>query len=934
MAVIRQLNLLSQQRLDLSHLRSIESAVAGDFDAIVGRATAGGNPQVLRGLEVTGIGAGAAASSLELAVADAIVYHLNASESGSFLWVSESQAPEVLNPLTNGTVTGSWTSSSVNYVGVDFSRAADVSTTDLVQFLDANNLLEVPRSVPLAKTLNYVINISTVPFSSNSNLVPVAIVTLDSSGLLTAISDARPMLFRLGSGGDVPDIYNGFAWGGGRAEGVTALTNGLFIGGDKAISSQKDWQDAVMTRLWEQGGGEFWYSATADRNVNMIWTGATFTNGENFEWVGGANLHWKGIKFLFDDSAGYYNTVSDQAGSSAGLTDLADGECIYVDLDRTSNATVAGVKAVMSTLGPGSVPGSRWIMAWRYGANVYTRNWRYPVGTTFTPATTTSQGVVKLSMDYNGTAVVGTSGLNDPIVISDRGGIITPTGGLNYGLFVVDNGGTRGGGSFTAGLLASRPGLVGYGGSGGAPGTTASPGLYGEATSGANVGVKGSGFGAGAGVQGVIGGTGPCFEAYGASGTVKSILTSITGSTKAQVGTTTNHPFNFITNNTEVWSMTAAGVLTSIGGPRAIQSVLDPVTAQDAATKNYADAKLAFNAVHNSDFNVWQRNLGRASADYITTTAAFCADRWYAYLAAGGGATEFKVSRQAALYSDSPGYFNYCLRVQRKNGSTDTHKASIVQEIDRSLVKRLRGKTIYVSVYHREGANYVNAAGPAITVLSGTSATLSETLKGGYTVGSTSIIGPTTVTLNTSTTNFVRSTVLSAVVPAAATTLAIQIGDSWSAAAAGADQWFDITGITLSTADIPWANAGGDPSADFRECQRYFEKSYDHEVAVGFAGGVGANFGVVVTEAGGLQFSPGIRCAVRKAENAGPFVVHPYDISAGTIDSVDTDDGVRGAGSAYEGASGCRISLGVAAGTLALGDYVWYQWTYSAEFAP
>ncbi len=42
MSVLRKLNVLPQLRVDAPHLRMIESAVAGDFDTVVGKMMAGG----------------------------------------------------------------------------------------------------------------------------------------------------------------------------------------------------------------------------------------------------------------------------------------------------------------------------------------------------------------------------------------------------------------------------------------------------------------------------------------------------------------------------------------------------------------------------------------------------------------------------------------------------------------------------------------------------------------------------------------------------------------------------------------------------------------------------------------------------------------------------------------------------------------------------
>lgn len=491
MAVTRQANLLSQQRLDIPHLRAIESSVAGDFDVLAGRSWGGQAQLVVRGFTLGNIAVNTPAVSLQLSTADGIAFNSQATEAGTMLWVPADRATETLNPVSNSKISGGWTPSTTNYVGIDFVRSTDATTTDLVQFLDAVSALETPKQVPLARTLDYRIVIGTVPFSGQPNLVPIAKVTLNGSGQVTAVEDARPLMFRLGQGGDSPNKYSFFGdWT--RKENFGILDSTLFTGGDKGISGLKDWQDSVMTRLWEVGGGEFWYSATADRNVHMVTTGLAMANGDYWTWtLGTQTLQWQGIQLLFDNSTAYRADVV-----SGSITPLLPGECLYVDVDRTKfyapawtittpyavgdlsvnggntyEVTIAGTsagaggptgtgaiivdgtvtwkfvgpgqaggltmaKAALQTLGPGALPGSRWILAWRRGADVFSRDWRYPVGTLFIPATTTAQGVLKITRDHTGTDTVGASALNDPKALSDRGGtIFTPAIG-NVGLTI------------------------------------------------------------------------------------------------------------------------------------------------------------------------------------------------------------------------------------------------------------------------------------------------------------------------------------------------------------------------------------------------------------------------------------------------------------------------------------------------------------------
>lgn len=490
MSVLRQLNLLSQMRLDVPHLRTLDSSVAGDFDTVIGRVAAGERALVVRGFTMSNVG-GVAATALELNTADAILYNLNASESGSFLWVPSDRTAEVLDPTSNGAIDGSWTSSAVNYVGLDLLRSADSDTTDIVQFKDANTGLETPRSVPTAKTLDYRIVISTTPFASQANLVPIAKVTLNGSGVVTAMSDSRNMMFRLGRGGDSPDAEYAHSWAASRAES-TALDNTLFVGADKAISSEKEWMDSIMTRLWELGGGEYWYSATSDRNCTQVNTGTTFSNGEYFDWDE-TDLLWKDLVILFDNSTAYYNTVSGQAAPSPGLTDLADGECIYVEVDRaTDAAALTAQKGDLATLSAGTPPGSMWVIAWRYGTEVFTRGSKYAVGNWISVATTTSTGIVKLSR--------AASTPNSPIVISDKGGTIAAPSGSNGLTITVAATGTAYGVHTTGSEDATSPGagILGTGGAGtgaGAGGT----GVFGAGGEGVVSGGSGGYFAGGLG---------------------------------------------------------------------------------------------------------------------------------------------------------------------------------------------------------------------------------------------------------------------------------------------------------------------------------------------------------------------------------------------------------------------------------------------------
>lgn len=458
MSVERQENWLGQQRVDVPHLRAVESSICGDFDLLAGTMIAGQAPLVINGFKLITAGI-TLASNLQLAVAGSTVIHYLASESGSIFGVAANRANETLN-TTNPRVTGSFTPGQTNYIGLDFVRSADPTTVDLVEFINPNTEEETPVQTPLARTIDYRISISTLDFENSPSIAPIAIVSVDSTGTITSVQDARFIAFRLGTGGTAPNIKNSFSWPSGRAEN---LTGDVFSGGDKALSSFKEWMDAVMTRLWEVGGGEYWYSPTENTNEKLTRSGTPFSsNGEFMEWTG-TNLHWKGLTWVFANSTAVFNDVNDQTSDHAGLTDLADGQCIYVDVDRTQNRTggtaLNAVKGTLALLGSPTVPGGRYVLAWRHGANIYTRDQSYFVGSSFKLATDTSSGTVKLSatvasldngsdprvaaVDSAGTAIAtaitrGGGGITNAVLFGSLGaGTLTVGGGVNDSAIVI-----------------------------------------------------------------------------------------------------------------------------------------------------------------------------------------------------------------------------------------------------------------------------------------------------------------------------------------------------------------------------------------------------------------------------------------------------------------------------------------------------------------
>lgn len=397
MAVTRQGNWLPQMRVDIPHIRAMESAVVHDFDLLAGNILAGNRSYVVRGFRIAFNGP-TKADNLQLIVAGSVIMHPRASEHGSIFSVPENRAPEPLNAL-NPKVTGSFIANSRNYVSLDLRRFADASTADTVKFLDPDTGRETAKTVPIGRILDYRLYISTQNFAVSPHLLPIAIVTTDAENHVTKaedIQDVRPMLYRLATGGDAPNVRSTFGWAS-RLD----IPEGVFSGGDKDLGSQKDWMDAVMTRLWELGGGENWFSATSDRDVKVAYGADVLPdNANNFYWdQTNQKLKWRGITILFANSTATYNVVAD---SDPDGIDFPDGYCLYVDIKRdVEGAEVVPVaKPFDANLGQPTMPGSRFLLAWRKDSGglvkIYTRDREYEVGRSADVASVNTAGVVKL----------------------------------------------------------------------------------------------------------------------------------------------------------------------------------------------------------------------------------------------------------------------------------------------------------------------------------------------------------------------------------------------------------------------------------------------------------------------------------------------------------------------------------------------------------
>lgn len=260
MAVLGRLLISSAQRLDLPDLLSIDSYAAGDFKYLLKGLVNDTKPYILKGFDVIDPASAIGAQTCSIRISDSSVFYPG-SNAGPFFYGLPEGDPNA-QPLVP-----ELRKNAVNYVYLTFTTFN--TSADSKAFWDPDKGSgaggEFPQDVNTESVLTCQVNVSVGAFPANT--IPIAKITVGAV-VITAIEDARDMLFRLGSGGINPNPYANYSWSSlpnssyQRSEPPTTMMAGgvnPFEGADKNILSLKDWMDAIMTKLKELGGTTHWY---------------------------------------------------------------------------------------------------------------------------------------------------------------------------------------------------------------------------------------------------------------------------------------------------------------------------------------------------------------------------------------------------------------------------------------------------------------------------------------------------------------------------------------------------------------------------------------------------------------------------------------------------------------------------------------------------
>jgi hypothetical protein len=213
------------------------------------------------------------------------------------------------------------------------------------------------------------------------------------------------------------------------------------------------------------------------------------------------------------------------------------------------------------------------------------------------------------------------------------------------------------------------------------------------------------------------------------------------------------------------------------------------------------------NPVLNSSLQVAQRGISFTATGYTM-------DRWY-FSTTGTPAT-FAVTRQNTGDTTNLPNIQFCARVSRNSGQTNTGSFFFSQSFESVNSIPYAGKIVTFSFYARKGADYSQSSSNLNVVLQSGTGT-DQNLAGGLT-GSVNVIS-STATLTTTWQRFTFTGTVGAT--------ATQLGLYFSlvpVGTAGAADYFEVTGVQIDIGSValPFRTNGATIQGELAACQRYY----------------------------------------------------------------------------------------------------------------
>jgi hypothetical protein len=316
----------------------------------------------------------------------------------------------------------------------------------------------------------------------------------------------------------------------------------------------------------------------------------------------------------------------------------------------------------------------------------------------------------------------------------------------------------------------------------------------------------------------------------------------------------------------------------------------------------YIPATVVANPILNSSYQVWQRGTSIAIGG---GALGYTADRWQGITVSNGAVT---VSRQATGDTTNLPNVQYALRWQRNSGQTGTGSQGIFYSSESINSIPFAGKPVTLSFYARCGANFSatsNLLSAALETGTGTDENIvTANGFGGYTGKATPASG--NATLTTTWQRFTYTGTLASTV----TEFGLKFFMN-STGTAGANDWFEITGVQVDVGSVALPFRTNQPTftTELTACQRYYQRISGDATATLPSFGL-ISYGVSTTGAEGQRI---LNVPMRIAPSALEFSSIVLRAVSGGASINATSVGLSTAGTT---ASGIYVQVTVASGAV------------------
>ena len=288
-----------------------------------------------------------------------------------------------------------------------------------------------------------------------------------------------------------------------------------------------------------------------------------------------------------------------------------------------------------------------------------------------------------------------------------------------------------------------------------------------------------------------------------------------------------NNNQKFITTNTGV-VVTGICTATSFSGSVPSSNLTGASPAIDGSALTGISSPTANrNFIINGAMRIWQRGTsfnsqGNGQNDY--TTDRFAIGHNNSHMAA--------VTQQDGTGAHAK--FQYCARVQRDSGQSQTDQMRFHTALETNDVILLRGEVLTISYYARKGANYSEANSKITGVRIATGENTDgdpNAYSGGHWTNSTTILTGTP-TLTTSWQRFSHTT---SAVSNSANSMIIEFRHT-PTGTAGANDYYEITGVQLEIGSSMTAFEHRKFAEEKKRCERYYQ-TYGFTTMMGYMAG-------------------------------------------------------------------------------------------------